>query len=124
MLFLVGVVQFCVCGGFANTRESRTYDSVYYLRREKTTKNTLNITFFWENVLVPLYGCMLSFNGNTTLGVFSKQRTNNSSKRHDSITGTITWPITVPVSTYPGVLAKIFCSNLDTYKVRTYIISD
>ena len=31
----------------ANKRESRTYDSVYYLRREKTTKNTLNITFFW-----------------------------------------------------------------------------
>jgi hypothetical protein len=37
-----------------------TYDSVYYSRREKT-ENTLNITFFWEDVLVPLYACMLSF---------------------------------------------------------------
>jgi hypothetical protein len=28
---------------------------------KKTTKNTLNITFLGENVLVPLYGCMLSY---------------------------------------------------------------
>ncbi len=59
--FLAVVVRFLLFGGFANKRESCTYDSVYYLRREKTTKNTLNITFFWENVSVPLYGCMLSF---------------------------------------------------------------
>jgi hypothetical protein len=54
MLFLAGVVQFFVCGGFANKRESHTYDSEYYLRREKTTKNTLNIKFWGENVLVSL----------------------------------------------------------------------
>jgi hypothetical protein len=33
---------------------------MYHLHREKTTKDTLNIMFFVENVLVPLYGCMLS----------------------------------------------------------------
>ncbi len=49
------------CGGFANKREKCTYDSEYYLCREKTTKNTLNITFLGENVLVSLYVCMLSF---------------------------------------------------------------
>jgi hypothetical protein len=27
-------------------------------------------------------------------------------------------------STYPGVLATIFCSNVDTYKVGAYIISN
>ncbi len=53
-----GVVQFFL---FANERESRTYDSVYNLRRENPTKNTLNIMLFGENVLVPLYLCMLSF---------------------------------------------------------------
>jgi hypothetical protein len=31
---------------------------------------------------------------------------------------------TLEVCTYPGVLAKIFCSNVDTYKVGTFIISD
>jgi hypothetical protein len=31
---------------FANKRESCTYNSAYDLRREKTTKNTLNIMFF------------------------------------------------------------------------------
>ncbi len=46
--------------GFANKRESRTYDSVYDLRRENTTKNTLNIMFWGENVSVPLYLCMIS----------------------------------------------------------------
>jgi hypothetical protein len=46
--------------GFANKRESRTYDSVYDLRRENTTKNTLNIMFCGENVSGPLYLCMLS----------------------------------------------------------------
>ncbi len=63
MLFLVGVVRYnfsCV-GGFANKRESCTYDSVYDLHREKRTKNTLNIMFFGENVSVPLYLCMLFF---------------------------------------------------------------
>ncbi len=75
--FLVGVIQFFVVRticcfwlgsynflcvwGFANKKESHTYDSVYCLGREKTTENILNITFFWENVLVPLYRCMLSF---------------------------------------------------------------
>jgi hypothetical protein len=47
--FLVSV-QYVVFGGgrtiflvwgFANKRESRTYDSVYDLRRENTTENTL-----------------------------------------------------------------------------------
>jgi hypothetical protein len=28
------------------------------------------------------------------------------------------------VHTYPGNLAKIFCLNVDTYKVGIYIISD
>ncbi len=65
--FLVSV-QYVVFGGgrttflvwsFANKRESRTYDSVYDLRRENTTKNTLNM-FCGENVSVPLYLCMLS----------------------------------------------------------------
>ncbi len=49
------------CGGFANKRDSCTYNSEYYLRREKMTENTLNITFFGEIVLVPLCGFMLSF---------------------------------------------------------------
>jgi hypothetical protein len=66
--FLVSV-QYVVFGGgrtiflvwgFANKRESHTYDSVYDLRRENTTENTLNIMFCWENVSVPLYLCMLS----------------------------------------------------------------
>ncbi len=52
---------FSCVGGFANKRESRSYDSVYDLRREETTENTLNIMFFGENVSVPLYLCMLSF---------------------------------------------------------------
>ncbi len=47
-------------GGFANKKESRTYDSVYDLRSENTTENTLNIMFCGENVSVPLYICMLS----------------------------------------------------------------
>ncbi len=77
MLFLAGIIQYFVVSmiccfwrgsynflfvwGFSNKRESCTYDSVYYLRRDKTTKNTLNIMLFGEDVLVPLYGCMLSF---------------------------------------------------------------
>jgi hypothetical protein len=56
VLFLAGVIQFFCVGGFANKRESSTYNSVYYLHREKMTKNTLNMTLFWENVFVPLYG--------------------------------------------------------------------
>jgi hypothetical protein len=59
--FWQGLYILCVCGGFANKKESHTYDSVYYLCGEKTTVNTLNITLFWENILVPLYGCILAF---------------------------------------------------------------
>ncbi len=43
--------------------------------------------------------------------------------------GKVTPPLTLSsrlryVCTYPGGLAKIFCSNVVTYKVGTYIISD
>ncbi len=33
-------------------------------------------------------------------------------------------PLDCQVCTYPGGLAKIFCLNVDTYKVGKYIISD
>ncbi len=42
--------------------------------------------------------------------------------------GEVTPPLTLSscfqVCTYPRVLAKIFCSNVDTYKVDTYVFSD
>jgi hypothetical protein len=59
--FWRGPYDFVCVGGFANKRENCTYNSVYYVRRGETNKNTHNITFFWENVLVPLYRYMLSF---------------------------------------------------------------
>jgi hypothetical protein len=61
MLFLAGVVLFFFVG-FLLTKEKVVHTTLCttYVER-KTTKNTLNITFFRENVLVPLYGCMLSF---------------------------------------------------------------
>jgi hypothetical protein len=60
MLFLAGVEHLLCVWGFADKRESCTYNSVYYLGRGKTTKNTLNTAFSCDNVLVPLYVCMLS----------------------------------------------------------------
>jgi hypothetical protein len=61
MLFLAGVIHFLCVWGSASKKEICTYNSVYYLCRGKTTKNALNIMFFWENVSVPLYRCVLSF---------------------------------------------------------------
>jgi hypothetical protein len=48
-------------GGLANKRQSCTFNSEYYLRREKNNQNTLNIMFFGANIFVPVSGCMLSF---------------------------------------------------------------
>ncbi len=58
--FWQGLHDYFWVWGLANKRESCTYNSVYYLRREKMTENTLNITFLGD-VLVPLYGCMLFY---------------------------------------------------------------
>ncbi len=63
--------------GFANKRLSRTFNSVYDLRRETTTENTLrylNIMFCWENVSVPLYLCILSSGEGRKPGVFMNPR--------------------------------------------------
>ncbi len=49
-IFFCGGPRIFVCMGFANKRESRMYDSVYYLRSRNTTKNTLNIKFLGECV--------------------------------------------------------------------------
>ncbi len=65
-----------------------------YLEK-KTTENTLNITFFWENVLVPLYRCMLSFVEKTSV-VFLKQRTGNDIVTLRKINGTVIGNITIP----------------------------
>ncbi len=62
-------------GGFANKRESCTYNSVYYLHRGKMTKNMHpQHHVFWGECFsssVQMYAFLC---GNTILVVFSKQR--------------------------------------------------
>jgi hypothetical protein len=45
VIFGGGHTILCVWGVLLTKRESCTHDSVYYLRREKMTKNTFNIMF-------------------------------------------------------------------------------
>jgi hypothetical protein len=83
-----------VCGGFANKRESHTYDSA---GREKNNQKHSQHHIFWGECFsssVQMYAFLC---GNMALVVFSRQSTDNCLKRHDSITGTVIWLITVPV---------------------------
>ncbi len=106
MLLLAGVVQFFVCGGFANKRESRTYGFVNYLRRRKNDQKQPQHHILLGECFSSSAWMYAFLRGSTTLVVFSKQRTSNFSKCHDLFTGMVTWLITIPVM-IPSVLIAL-----------------